>query len=67
MGKRKALVINVPTSRTKVVAIRSFSDTSVVAHGRKSSTVCRKAVHGGAKGTRPIVLHVPQKDKTYIY
>lgn len=62
MAKKNAFVVKVPTSRTTVVAVRSISDSKVVAHGTKLSTVAKKS---GLKN--PVLMHVPQPGKTYVY
>jgi len=67
MSKPKRLIIDVPTSRTKVVAIRSLSDPTVLAHGTKASTVMQKASKGRSESFQPVLVHVPQKDTTYIF
>ena len=61
------MVIKIPTSRTKVVAIRSVSDPTVLAHGTKPSAVYRKATQGKDAPRRPVIVHVPQQGKTYTY
>jgi len=61
------MVIHVPTSRTKVVAIRSFSDPTVLAHGTKASAVYRKATQGRDASRPPVIVHIPQQGKTYTY
>lgn len=67
MTKTKRFVIKVPTNRTKVVAIRSLSDPTVVAHGTKAAAVYKKASQGQPESFRPILVHVPQKDTNYIF
>ena len=67
MSNTKRFVINVPTNRTKVVAIRSLSDPTVIAHGTKASSVYRKASQGQPESFQPVLVHVPQKDTPYIF
>ena len=59
---RTTFVVKVPTNRTKVVAVRSISDSTVVAHGTKESSVAKKV-----SGFRPVIMHVPQQGKNYVY
>jgi len=66
MSHQNAFVVQVPTSRTKVVAVRSISNSEVIAHGEKFSTVARKAEMIDPLKT-PVLLHVPEQGKTYIY
>lgn len=55
-------VVKVPTNRTKVVAVRSVSDPTVVAHGTKADSVAKKVA-----GFNPVIMHVPQQGKNYVY
>jgi len=59
---KQAFVINVPTSRTRYVAVQSLKDSTVIAHGTKVSSVTKKTV-----GFNPVIMHVPQQGKNYIY
>ena len=59
---QQTFVINVPTSRTRFVALRSISDSTVIAYGTKVSSLTKKTA-----GFNPVIMHVPQKDKHYIY
>ncbi len=62
MSKPKPFVVKVPTAKTTVVAVRSIRDPEVVAHGTKPSAVAKKS--GLAN---PVLMHVPQQGKTYVY
>lgn len=62
MEKPKAFIVQVPTNRTKVVAIRSISDSTVVAHGTKAEAVSKKV-----SGFNPVIMHVPEQGKKYVY
>ena len=62
MAKAKPFVVKVPTTRTTVVAVRSIRDSEVVAHGTKPSAVAKKS---GLDN--PVLMHVPQPGKTYVY
>jgi hypothetical protein len=62
MKKVNVFVVKVPTNRTKVVAVRSVSDSTVLAHGTKASSVAKKV-----SGFKPVIMHVPQQGKRYVY
>ena len=63
MAKKNAFVVNVPTKKTAVVAVRSIGDSRVIAHGTKSSSVAKKT----RQQKTPVLMHVPQQGKTYVY
>lgn len=58
----QTFVVNVPTSRTRYVAVQSVKDSTVIAHGTKVSSVTKKT-----DGFNPVIMHVPQQGKSYIY
>jgi hypothetical protein len=49
----------------RYVALRSFSDNTVVASGRTPVSVLKKARAAGVP--RPVVIFVPPKDVVQIY
>ncbi len=62
MNEASVFVVKVPTNRTTVVAVRSISDSTVVAHGTKASAVAKKVT-----GFNPVIMHIPQQGKSYVY
>ena len=66
MSHANTFVVQVPSSRTKVVAVRSLSDSEVIAHGETFSAVAKEACSINPSSP-PVLLHVPEADKTYIY
>jgi hypothetical protein len=47
------------------VALKSFSDTTVVASGRTPLSAQRKARAAGAKD--PVIVFVPRENRVHIY
>ncbi len=61
----KAITIEVPTSRTSVIALDSIKKKNVIAHGKKVGTVIDKAKQSGVD--EPVLMFVPHKGQRYIY
>ena len=61
----KPVIINVPDKNDTVVATRSVSDMTVVAHGRDLRSVLRRARRVGAK--EPVLMFVPRPDAHYVF
>ena len=59
------MTIRLPTKNSPIVALRSFSDRRVVAHGHKIETVVAKARRAGVAD--PVVVFVPKSDQNTIY
>lgn len=49
----------------KYVALRSFSDNTVLSSGDKPEKVMDAARETGAE--EPVIIYVPKRDMTYIY
>lgn len=61
----KPIIIKIPNSSDRVVATRSVTDQTVVAHGRNLRSVLRKASEAGAK--RPAIMFVPRENTRYVF
>jgi len=57
-------VIKVPSKTASVVAMKSVSDPTVVAHGRSLAAVLRRAKRAGAEN--PVISFVPRPGTQYI-
>ena len=53
------------STRSPIVALRSYTDRRVVAHGNKIETVVAKARKAGVDA--PVVVFVPKSDQNTIY
>jgi hypothetical protein len=49
----------------KYVALKSFTDNTIVAFGDKPEKVLKSAIKTGIK--EPVVIYVPARQTTYIY
>lgn len=61
----KAVIVKVPSINDTIVATRSVSDTTVVAHGRNLRTVFKRAVKAGVKD--PAIMFVPRQNIRYVF
>ncbi|MBN1670435.1 MAG: hypothetical protein JXR37_05360 [Kiritimatiellae bacterium] len=61
----EAMVIQVPSKRSRILAIKPGKDRMVVAHGNSRSAVLAKARKAGVQD--PILMYVPKCGKRYIY
>ncbi|MFB3890687.1 MAG: DUF5678 domain-containing protein [Phycisphaerae bacterium] len=60
-----AIVIKVPSRRSRILAMRSPMDTEVVAHGNDLDKVLEKAAKAGVKD--PIIMFVPRPGRRHTY
>ena len=61
----KPIIIKVPSDNDTIVATRSVSDRTVVAHGRNLRAVLKRAATAGAK--EPMLVFVPRQNTRYVY
>ena len=61
----KPVIIKVPSNKDTIVATRSVSDPTVVAHGRSIGVVLKKAAKAGVKD--PAIMFVPQQNVRYVF
>ena len=59
------IIIKVPSPHARIVAMRSVSDPTVIAHGRTREAVARKAKKAGYDN--PIFMFVPKSNTNYIF
>lgn len=59
------MTIALPNSRTRIVALRSFKDRQVIAHGNKLEAVLARARKAGVDD--PVVVYVPRMGQNTIY
>jgi hypothetical protein len=61
----KPVIIKVPRKGDKILALRSGSDHTVVAHGRNLRVVVENAGKSGAK--QPVFAFIPKENVRYIF
>ena len=61
----KPVIIKVPRKSDRILALRSGSDHTVVAHGRSLRAVMETAAKSGA--TQPVYAFVPKENVRYIF
>jgi hypothetical protein len=61
----KPVIIKVPSSSDTIVATRSISDRTVVAHGRSLGAVLKRAAKAGVKD--PAIMFVPRQNVRYVF
>lgn len=61
----KSIIIKVPSKNATIVATRSGTDQTVVAHGHNLRAVIRKAARSGAKN--PVLAFVPCENVRYVF
>ena len=59
------ITINVPSRKSRLVAMKPGTDYTVVAHGNKLATVLAKAKKAGVSS--PAIMWVPDPRKRYIF
>jgi hypothetical protein len=59
------VIIKVPSNDSTIVATKSVTDQTVVAHGRNIRTVMNKATKAGVKN--PILSFVPRENARYVF
>ena len=59
------VIIKVPSKTATIVATKSGTDQTVVAHGRNLRAVMNKAAKAGAR--HPVFAFVPRENARYIY
>lgn len=60
-----AITINVPSRKSRLIAMKPGTDYTVVAHGNKLSSVLAKAKKAGVSS--PAIIWVPDPRKRYIF
>ena len=61
----KSIIIKVPSINDTIIATRSVSDRTVVAHGRNLRTVFKRAAMAGVKD--PAIMFVPRQNTRYVF
>jgi len=59
------VTIALPNRRSRIVALRSFKDREVIAHGNKLEAVVARARKAGVND--PVVVYVPRIGQNTIY
>ena len=59
------VIIKVPSKDATIVAIKSGTDQTVVAHGRNLRAVVNRAAKAGAK--HPLFAFVPRENTRYVF
>ena len=59
------VIIKVPSKDATIVATKSGTDQTVVAHGRNLRAVMNKAAKAGAKN--PVFAFVPRENARYVF
>lgn len=59
------LLIDSEKYQGKYVALRSYTDNTVVAFGDKPEKVIDAAVEAGTE--QPVIVYIPKHDMTYVY
>jgi hypothetical protein len=59
------ITINVPSRKSRLVAVKPGKDHAVVAHGNKLSVILAKAKKAGISS--PAIIWVPDPRKRYIF
>ncbi len=65
MSAKNQLLIRNKKFEGKYVALRSFTDNTVIAYGKDPSEVLAKAHSKGSEA--PVVIFIPKEKTTYIY